>query len=206
MSQFFTAGIEIGNVVEVGGGVWEIFGVVRDESLFGYTSTDVQLNDVIIDENPWDGTINRWKIIEIVSQTPVPDLDVKVIWDDIGTEDIGGPVAGFGAIFRSTPNLALSEVPTVSYAKISESLQTYIRNIDNSRVLDKISLDYKVVTNLTTRDDILAVRRVVGMLCYVVSEGKTYRLIGGIANSNWEEVVSGGSGAVWEPAYGTYLI
>lgn len=37
-------------------------------------------------------------------------------------------------------------------------------------------------------------RRVVGMTVYVISEDKTYRLVGGTANTDWVEVTSGGGG------------
>ena len=45
------------------------------------------------------------------------------------------------------------------------------------------------VADLTARNAITTDRRLVGMLCYVVSEDKMYRLIGGTDNSNWVEFV-----------------
>lgn len=54
---------------------------------------------------------------------------------------------------------------------------------------------YRSVTDLSTRDSITSLRREEGMIVYVISESKEYRLIGGIANENWVEIVStGGSG------------
>jgi len=41
------------------------------------------------------------------------------------------------------------------------------------------------VTDITARDAITTERRIIGMLCYVISENKTYQLQGGILNTNW---------------------
>jgi hypothetical protein len=46
-----------------------------------------------------------------------------------------------------------------------------------------------VKATLADRDAIPATSRPPGLFCYVVSENKTYQLVGGIANSNW--IVSG---------------
>lgn len=40
--------------------------------------------------------------------------------------------------------------------------------------------------NLTVRDEIDPTRREIGMLVYVINIDKTYRLVGGIANTNWK--------------------
>jgi len=51
---------------------------------------------------------------------------------------------------------------------------------------------YRVVSTISARDAIITGRRKEGMVVHVTAEGKDYRLVGGIANSNWEEeVVSG---------------
>ena len=50
---------------------------------------------------------------------------------------------------------------------------------------DEISGGYKVVADATGRNAITPERRVVGMPCYVISENKTYRLVGGILDANW---------------------
>ena len=46
----------------------------------------------------------------------------------------------------------------------------------------------RTVNNLTERDAITEKRRVVGMLVYTVSDGKTWQLQGGITNGDWQEV------------------
>ena len=55
---------------------------------------------------------------------------------------------------------------------------------------------YRSALDLTARDAITTLRREEGMVVYVISEKKEYRLVGGTANTNWEEVVSatGGGG------------
>ena len=47
---------------------------------------------------------------------------------------------------------------------------------------------YRPVSDLASRDNIPSDLRKEGMKVYVISEGKEYRLAGGIDNSNWEEV------------------
>ena len=59
--------------------------------------------------------------------------------------------------------------------------------------------DRDVVANLTARDAIPALRRYQGMKVYVSAEGKAYRLIGGITNTDWsEEGGSGGGGGPFQ--------
>ena len=50
---------------------------------------------------------------------------------------------------------------------------------------------HREVIDLTSRDAITNDRRSEGMTVWVISENKEYRLIGGIANSNWQEVTTG---------------
>lgn len=51
---------------------------------------------------------------------------------------------------------------------------------------------WRVVGNLTARDAIPAARRKEGMWVAVISESKIYSLVGGVENTNWQEVVFGG--------------
>lgn len=55
---------------------------------------------------------------------------------------------------------------------------------------------YRSVLDLTARDTITEPRREQGMIVYVISEKKEYRLVGGITNLHWEEIIisSGGNG------------
>lgn len=53
---------------------------------------------------------------------------------------------------------------------------------------------YSSVVDLTARDAISTLRRKVGMMVYVGSDGKTYQLQGGVDNSNWNEFISGTGG------------
>lgn len=50
---------------------------------------------------------------------------------------------------------------------------------------------YRSALDIAARDNITELRREEGMVVYVISEKKEYRLVGGILNSNWEEVVFG---------------
>jgi hypothetical protein len=49
------------------------------------------------------------------------------------------------------------------------------------------------VADNTARDAITTARRREGMYAYVISTQKTYQLVGGVTNSDWVEVSSGGS-------------
>ena len=51
---------------------------------------------------------------------------------------------------------------------------------------------HKEVADITARNAITSDRRSEGMEVWVISESKTYRLEGGIADSNWVEVTYGG--------------
>ena len=56
---------------------------------------------------------------------------------------------------------------------------------------------YRSVLDITERDLITDIRREIGMVAYVISEDKEYRLVGGIENINWTEIIApvgGGSG------------
>lgn len=53
---------------------------------------------------------------------------------------------------------------------------------------------YRSVLTLADRDAILPLRREAGMVVYVIENGKEYRLIGGILNTNWSEIVAGSGG------------
>ncbi len=63
------------------------------------------------------------------------------------------------------------------------------------------------VADTYTRDAIFSQRRTIGMLVFVIGgpdAGKTYRLVGGIANANWTEVIFGGGGTtMWDSFKGT---
>lgn len=56
------------------------------------------------------------------------------------------------------------------------------------------------VQALADRDLIPSERRVEGMTCWVIDDGKTYRLVNGTTNSDWLEVVDGGGSS------GTYVL
>ena len=60
---------------------------------------------------------------------------------------------------------------------------------------------YRSVADIAARDAITVIRREIGMVAYVISEDKEYRLVGGIENTNWVELidqVGTGSGGTTE--------
>jgi len=55
-------------------------------------------------------------------------------------------------------------------------------------------IQYQILPSIISRDSIPNSVRHLGMICYVISENTTYRLVGGLTNSDWEEVKTGGGG------------
>jgi hypothetical protein len=137
MSNVFAAGYSITYVEDLGSGVWRVTGDIIDYSLMGYTASDAQVDDIVVDEDSYNGTTDRWKITEIVSAS-VLNLVCKVIWDDEGPEDTSGPVACTGAIARVSTIWGIGEAPTENYAQISEPLKTKFQNINQRHIIDKI--------------------------------------------------------------------
>ncbi len=81
---------------------------------------------------------------------------------------------------------ASAQVPIAGYIKTIGDNDTYPTHID--------TLGYggfRVVANLSSRDNISQLRRKVGMWVKVQSEDNFYSLVGGISNSNWVLVAPG---------------
>lgn len=53
---------------------------------------------------------------------------------------------------------------------------------------------FRVVADITERNDIKTLRRSEGMWAYVISNSTTYKLVGGTDNADWQEVSFGGGG------------
>lgn len=139
MSVAFAARLSITYCEDRGGGTFRITGNVYDDSFQGYAATDVQTGDIVIDEDSWDGSTDRWVVTNIVSASGT-DLVCDVIWDDEGTADINGPApCDSGAISRASTSHELAEIPTLVYAKISENVQIKLININQRHNIDKIS-------------------------------------------------------------------
>ena len=146
MSQAFAARYSLTYVEDKGSGVWECTGKIYDDGAAGYLAPDVIVGDVIIDESPFFGTTNRWRVTQIISAA-VRDLVCRVVWDDEGTEDLNGPAAGDAAICSVSSNVSIAEIPTQAFAKISETLQTRLQNIDSRKNIDNISGGSSTYTN-----------------------------------------------------------
>lgn len=54
--------------------------------------------------------------------------------------------------------------------------------------------NYLITNDLITRDAIPVLDRAIGKIAYVISEKAEYRLVGDVANTNWEKIVSTGTG------------
>lgn len=137
MSNVFAAGYIITYVEDLGFGVWRVTGSIIDYSFMGYTAVDAQVNDIIVDDDTYNGSTDRWKITEIVDATN-QDLVCKVIWDDEGPEDLGGPASCTAAIARVSTIWSIAEAPTENFAQISEPLKTKFQNINQRHIIDKM--------------------------------------------------------------------
>lgn len=61
---------------------------------------------------------------------------------------------------------------------------------------------YRSVLDIAERDAITDIRREIGMIAYVISEDKEYRLVGGTENANWKEIIASvGSGGTCKCNY-----
>jgi hypothetical protein len=147
MSKKFNARFDIVGASDLGSGIWEVIGEVIDSTLEGWSVTDVQIGDAFVDESPFFGTYNRWKIVTIedVGTSAYPGattngIRVHSIWDDEGAEDLNGPAAGTAFIGRTSLNKKLIEIGSVSLQLISEPLQTKLQSINNRAFIDPVSL------------------------------------------------------------------
>jgi hypothetical protein len=157
MSQKFAAGYNIIGITDLGENRWEVEGQVYDYSYAGYTSVDVLVDDVFVDDNQMLGTTNRWRIYEIVSSTPIPTLICRVYWDDEGTSDPSGPAIGLAGISRPSTLRRIMEIPTQAFAGISENLQFKLQSIDSRRNIDHFFLrDIQIIddTFIMSVDDL----------------------------------------------------
>jgi hypothetical protein len=57
---------------------------------------------------------------------------------------------------------------------------------------------WKVVASIVARDAIPSYIREVGMVAYVIATDEHYRLVGGIANTDWQLAAFGGGGVSWQ--------
>lgn len=69
----------------------------------------------------------------------------------------------------------------------------YVKTSFGWKEIEGEMADYIAVTKLTDRNAIPVERRKIGMEVYVADSAKSYRLIGGILDANWQEVVMGGN-------------
>ena len=138
MSVAFAARLSISVVDELGGGFWRITCNVYDDSFQGYTAGDVQIGDCVIDEDPWDGSTDRWKVTSIITASGI-NLICEVTWDDVGEADPNGPSPSDGAISRVSEHNRIAEIPTISFAKVSENVQIKLMNINQRLKIDEIS-------------------------------------------------------------------
>lgn len=61
--------------------------------------------------------------------------------------------------------------------------------------------NYLITNDLITRDAIPVLDRAIGKIAYVISEKAEYRLVGDVANTNWEKIVSTGTGTTGPADY-----
>lgn len=67
-------------------------------------------------------------------------------------------------------------------------------------IAGEIKGGYHQVADDTARDAIPSSYRTVGMMAYVISTAKLYWLVGGVENTDWEEVTLGSSSNSYFPS------
>jgi hypothetical protein len=143
MSQApFQARFAITSSITISPTEWEVLGEVYDYSYSGFGPSDASVGNLIFDESSYDGTVNRWKIITIVSRgTPtVRSLTVRVIYDEpgvpAGTYGADGPTPCDGMICDQTALKQFAMQPASGWTGVGESLKNFARNVDFIRADD----------------------------------------------------------------------
>jgi hypothetical protein len=119
---------------------WTLSGEVIDYSPDSFAGADASVGDLIFDESPDDGVVNRWRITYITAagEPKASSLSVIVVYDETGTPaGAGEPVVCNGAICSKTAIHYLSQAPSIEWTNISESLSAAILNTD-LRIIDAI--------------------------------------------------------------------
>jgi hypothetical protein len=135
-NPLFQARFEITNVVDLGGGTWQISGSILDSSGSGWGPADAAVDDLVFDEDTsiYVGVVNCWIVVGIVSVGPGTSITVNVEYNEPGLPGgTGAPVPCSGAICRFVGNQELSQGPVEGWTQTSETLNNAIRNYDNRR-------------------------------------------------------------------------
>ena len=154
MSKQFNANFNISGVNDLGSGNWEIMGEVIDYSFDAWSVYDVQAGDCVVDESPFYGTYNRWKVTSIAAigissfgGATANSIRLVAIWDDVGDMDTNGPAGGIALIARPSENRRIVWNGSITQQGISEALQNRINSINNFVAIDPFL--YKSVKNGT---------------------------------------------------------
>ena len=134
----FQARFEVTYVESLGGdpALWRLTGTVIDASGMGFGPANAAVGDLVFDEDTttFYGTVNAWRITEIVSAGG--NLVVKVQYNESGIPaGLGEPQAGSCAICRPTVgSLRLSQAPATGWTQLGETILHSVRNFDSRTV------------------------------------------------------------------------
>jgi len=134
-NPLFQARFEVTGVEQVDVSTWQMTGEVIDSSGTGFGPADAEVGNLVFDEDVsiFIGTVNCWKVTELVAVGPSRTLVVKVQYAEPGSPGgMGEPQSGSCAICKSvgvTP-LNLSQTPAQGWVQIGETLQNGVRNYD----------------------------------------------------------------------------
>ena len=149
MSKIFNANFNIVGASELGGGIWEVTGDVTDNSLDGWSVTDVQIGDAFVDESLFFGTLNRWRVVEITAigsgsyaGARSNSIKLNATWDDLGDQDSNGPAGGTAVIARTSPNRRIMWSSSIAVQLISDPLATRVAAINNFFNVDPFMSKY----------------------------------------------------------------
>jgi hypothetical protein len=154
MSKVFNANFNIIGSDDMGGGEWQVTGDVIDYTMDGWSNSDVQVGDAFVDESLFFGTLNRWRVIQIVTigSSSYPggnanSIKLRAVWDDLGDSDANGPAGGVAVISRTSPNRRMMWSSSISAQLISDPLATRVAAINNFFNVDPFMAKY--VKNVT---------------------------------------------------------
>lgn len=206
MSKSFNANFNISGSAEITPGNWEVTGEVIDYSLDGWSVNDVAVGDAFVDESPFFGTNNRWKVSEILTIGPssypgatANSIRLMAVWDDIGDPDPNGPSGGISLIGRTSPNQKMLWSGSVGSQLIPETIQNKIHNINAFYNIDPHNFKY-------VKNDTGSLIEKFKVVAWLDDGGMTKatclnRALSDIIGVTIEDIPDGSFGWVWKLGY-----
>lgn len=138
MTPLFTAKFNLSSSTPVSSGVYDIYGIIIDNS-GQFTVSDVASGDIIYNDAAILGQgVLRFKIISIAGGSFGADLYCRVKCDNIDLS-ITDPIPGFFAIIGKNDGFGCTAVSNMSGNEVDEVFTSNVRNIESYFLSKRIS-------------------------------------------------------------------